>query len=298
MQFGHRISATIWVAGISAALMISAPGCSKKPAPSGVPSSTDQTQPETAVPAVSASGTPAAIRDSVPGAPVANVGKENVAKTVPAPTVPGSSVAAVTPGLPQTGDVAKKALQDVAKAPAPVEPAKPAPPPEECFNIVYQHKATAGHSSDEACSQHQNLIKLNHAISKINARSLCVRVNGTPVRYQPVKNRPDEIVIGPLAGPQSKIVARYCMSKIRCTEECNIPRDEFMDAIGGSTEDGNQGQLGKWEAENDSNSAKMHAELKKELADFEEKGSVFRDWISDVQGVACGLKPARAQVKR
>lgn len=106
-----------------------------------------------------------------------------------------------------------------------------------CFKLEFNHPKTAGHSSDESCSQHKNLLKLGH--TQYNKKSVCVRVNNIPVKFEIHPKNSDQILVGAVAGPESKIAVSYCLQENLCKEECVVPRDEFMDALsGGISEDG------------------------------------------------------------
>jgi hypothetical protein len=170
--------------------------------------------------------------------------------------------------------------------------AVPEGPKPTCFAETFHHKNLPGHNSDEACSHHRNVISLKH--TDANVASLCVRVNGTPVKFEKVKGHRDQVMIGHIAGPNAKIVATYCVGKNRCDEECKIPKDEFMDAIGGSDEE--NAVVGHWDSADAGDSA-LNDKLKKELASLDEtaptvSSSVFKDWIEDSEVPACGFKAA------
>ncbi|MCM2322936.1 MAG: hypothetical protein NDJ90_06705 [Oligoflexia bacterium] len=201
-------------------------------------------------------------------------------KTVPAvPTTPGAPLP-TTPGLPPSQ----------AKVPAPV--VTEAAPPQGCVTLVFHHKKQTGHTDEEACSQHKNLIKLPHA----NPTSLCVRVNKTPVRFQQIAGKPNEILVAAIAGPRSEITARYCFGKATCQEDCTIPKDEFMDAIGGSDSDKLAG-AGQWDngAKEADVNAHLDAEMKRELDNLDRHvrgdNGVFNGWLSGAPAAACGTKP-------
>ncbi|OFZ17986.1 MAG: hypothetical protein A2X94_06325 [Bdellovibrionales bacterium GWB1_55_8] len=199
-------------------------------------------------------------------------------------------------GAPAAGGVSPTAGAAIPVVNAPV-PA-PEPPKPECFRASFSHPKLAAHSSDELCSQHQNLLTLKH--KDVNSKSLCVRVNGRPVRFDRVKGHPERIIIGPIAGPKAVITANYCIGKAHCPEECKIPKDEFLDAIGGTEEVGQQ--LGKWlDSDKDTGdvvAAQLDSQLKKELADLEDKGELFSGWNGDSEARECGRKIAISGAKR
>lgn len=194
-------------------------------------------------------------------------------------TPAGTGTASLTPGMPG--------------ADAPSVPEGP-----KCFTLTYRHKETDAHTGDEVCSQHKNIIRLKH--EGVNLKTLCVRIGKTPVPFQTVKGKPKEILVSAIAGPNSVISARYCTGAATCNEECKIPKDEFMEAIGGTEADTKDLKIAQWDPndpeQNNGITAKLDSDLKKELGDLDEGPSkishVFRDWVSGPESPACGLKHA------
>ncbi len=184
---------------------------------------------------------------------------------------------------------------------------KPAEETAGCFTVTYRHKKMMAHSSEEACSHHKNVIKLKH--SKVNPKSICVRVDGKPVKFALNKKDITEVMISGIAGPEAKVTARYCLGKSGCDEDCSIPRDEFMAAIGANDDLKGTTEITYWESEgaNEADTkaaAKVNSELKRELAELDEvepgtsEGvSIFRDWVSDIEAPACGSKQAQLSPK-
>ncbi|MCM2278510.1 MAG: hypothetical protein NDJ89_10590 [Oligoflexia bacterium] len=164
--------------------------------------------------------------------------------------------------------------------------------PQGCVTLAFKHKKATGHTDEESCSQHKNLIRLPHA----NPTSVCVRVNKTPVRFQTVAGKPNEILLGAIAGPKSEITAQYCFGKASCADlkkDCVIPKDEFMDAIGAS--DDKLAQAGRWDAEGAGKDADVNAhldaEMKRELDNLDRQvrgeNGVFSDWIAGTPAISC-----------
>jgi hypothetical protein len=198
-------------------------------------------------------------------------------------TAPGSQVAT-------TGD-AKPALTPMTMT-------------DGCFTLTFTHKALATHASDDECSHHRNLIKLPR--TDVHASSVCIRVNGTPVRHEALTGKSGEFVIGAVAGPKDTVTARFCVGKAKCSEGCPYPKqeaakkDEFLEAIsGGSNEDTG---LAQWEAtdaqkNNEVNQA-LDGDLKKAVEEQElasqhtaagnSKLEIFKDWIGGEMAMACG----------
>ena len=271
--------------------LVFAGGCSKK----NVPKDQEAVSPSGA--AVQQDAQPS-IQPSAPSLATESVGPVQGSGAAPAaPAVPGAKPGApaapliapgipVAPGLPGAPAVAPipsgtpKAAAEVKKEPEP-----------ECFSIAFRHKKVGGHSSNEDCSHHKNLLRLKH--KNVNPAAICVRVNARPVAFKQVKGAASDLLIGSIAGPEAKILVSYCVNKARCNDECKVPRDEFMDAIGGSEEE--SAKAGKWDS-GDANardvaSAKMDAEIRKEMADIDAEEDVFADWIGDAETVlVCQLK--------
>ncbi len=172
-----------------------------------------------------------------------------------------------------------------------------------CFTVTFKHKRMMAHSSDETCSHHKNVVKLYH--KKVDAKSICVRVDGKPVKFAVNKKDSRELMIAGVAGPEAKITARYCVGKSGCSEDCKVPRDDFMAAIGGEDDLKGGTEIGHWDSDAPSetetkNTAKLNSELKRELAELDEvepgtsEGvSIFRDWVGEEEIPACGSKQAK-----
>jgi hypothetical protein len=209
------------------------------------------------------------VQGQKPGSPD---GSLSVSGTPAAPTL--------TPGFAQSPDAK---LAEKKEEPGPT-----------CFSLTFHHKQMRSHNDGEACTHHRNLITLQH--KKFNRKSLCVRVNGTPVDFKSIKGKPDQLVIGPVAGPKAKITARYCLDKEECKENCVVPKDEFMDAIGGMEEMGGDTSVAQWDAgdpnsKDEDVSAKIDKEFESYFAESSEL-SLFRDWVKESEAPACGAKLA------
>lgn len=170
-------------------------------------------------------------------------------------------------------------------------------PEPTCFTFTYKHKPTPGHDSEESCSHHKNLIHLAH--QNVNPASLCIRVNGKPVHFTTAKGKSDDIVVGAIAGPHAVITASYCTGTMKCAQTCKVPKDEFLDAIGGAASDGEDSlAMGQWqqqEGEQDKvKNAKLVADMKKELNGIDgQEGTgdgytLFQGWLPDAGVPSCG----------
>ena len=87
------------------------------------------------------------------------------------------------------------------------------------------------------------------------------------------------------------------MVKTTCNEECDVPKDEFLEAIGGVADAGDSlegGKAVKWDPEEQSGeddiTASLDPEVKRELANHGDL-KVFNGWMSDGAEVSCGTKP-------
>jgi hypothetical protein len=111
-------------------------------------------------------------------------------------------------------------------------------------------------------------------------------VNGTPVAHKVNPKAKNSVIIGALAGPKAEITVRYCSEKTKCTDPCVIPKDDFMNALGG----GSEGDSG-WNSESPSGE---EGQLKSELdkLDHETRGdrqkiNLFKDWIPSGEAETC-----------
>ncbi len=191
-----------------------------------------------------------------------------------------------------------------AGAPVLAAPAKPLQPPElaGCFVQTFTHEKLATHDDGEECLKHRNLIQLLQEglhPSKIAGASICVKVNGSPVKYTRVKGHADQILIGPEAGPLAEISVRYCLGKALCPEDCTVKRDDFLAAIGGESGADSAG----WDVSSDGKNRdaeveKEMAALAKEMGGSGVEGGVFKGWMKkDVTTAqACGANGATRAV--
>ena len=213
---------------------------------------------------------------------------------------------APVPGAVLPGGAIAPSGAPVAQAPLPG--ALPvAEPADQCVTITYHHKPLPTHGDEETCSHHKNMLKLTHDDKqRINAASVCVRVNGTPVHYLTVKGHSDELIFGSMAGPKSKVTVHFCTGKGEgcAKEDCTVPKDEFMEAIGGSEGGSANAKLGQWDPEAPAEKeadvmAKLDGEVKKELETNDDlngrapAGELFKDWLGQTESTACGTTQAK-----
>ena len=178
----------------------------------------------------------------------------------------------------------------VASAPAAVAP-------DTCFVATYQRdKESKAFVDNEEWAQQRNLVHL--AKNEVNKDSVCVRVNGTAVKHEWTAKG---VVFGPVAGPGAKITVRYCMGKEQCKEECKIPKDDFMAALGTEDDSDSKGdakakpksKAGRWAASEGGADVgtTVEAEMAKELADQADL-VVFDGWSGKGEHPACTRRVA------
>lgn len=201
---------------------------------------------------------------------------------------PQTSPSADSVALPQAPSPIPSSPESVTRAPvAPGSSVTSQAGSQECRTITFKHKTTRGHEDMESCGGHRN--KLTIAVSDLNPKSLCVRVDGTPVKFEVSSASGGEggknwhITLPPIAGPGSKISARFGTGKLTCKEDCTIPKDEFLAALGAEAE---RAPAGKWKGKgakkNVEVSAELEAEVDRELgAGGDEALPVFGGWVED-----------------
>ena len=258
-------------------------------APSAYTSSADGQAVAVPVPGVApATGVAASLTNTKTG-----IGAQALSKAQPPTT-------GALPGVPAIAPIGSLPLKTNGLNSAPsttTAEQTPPPPAEGCLTLSYHHKKTAGHSSEESCLNHKNLIKLKHT----NANSVCVRLNKTPVAFEKVPGKADEILVAPGAGPHAEITVRYCFGKKTCPEDCTVPKDEFMGSIGASAQNEKTAQWDPSEKADPSKPklnvhAKIDSDLKKDLETLDEPDSAslstFKDWVADAENPACGTNQA------
>lgn len=117
----------------------------------------------------------------------------------------------------------------------------------------------------------KNLLQLG-SDAVVNPKSLCVKIDGTPVKFTLHQKKPNQVLIGGVRGAKAEITVRYCRDKNLCKDDCKIPRDEFMDALGAS-DDGDSGA--RWDdgkaGDNEKEVAKQMNMFKEDLKAIEAK---------------------------
>ena len=184
-----------------------------------------------------------------------------------------------------------------------------------CTTLTFKHKALASHMDGEACLHHKNLLTLGANRGDVDPRGVCIRVNGTPVHFRSWARAANSFLIGPGAGPQAEVSVQYCGANASCKESCQVPKDEFLAAIGGEgssendlslTGDALQESTQHWTSNKDGKIATRSATASKNLEtqlglfDQESKSdrpqlNIFMDWLktSEVDSCRGKINPRR-----
>lgn len=203
--------------------------------------------------------------------------------------------------VPQSPDSETPAAVAATKAAADLAPASSAPveaaaPLEGCFTVTYKHKEARGHGGRDDCATHKNALSiagqeaLGEIPAKLSAKSLCLRVDGVPVKFERAKAM---LAFGAVAGPKSTISVQACLGKGPCKLDCVVPKDEFMDAIGATDDEGADGRAvasAKWDPsdrEEDHDASAGADEALREADAAAHKLPVFRDWIVTERTTKC-----------
>lgn len=218
-------------------------------------------------------------------------------------STPSQATAVKTPAaLAHTAPAQASApTQATAPAPAPAPTPTPTASPiaDGCHSMTFSHQAAEGHEDGEACLYHKNLIKLVGVAGEINPKTVCVRVNGKPAKFKFVPAKPEaQVLLGSIAGPTTKISVTFCTGKMTCAADCTVPKDDFMEAIGGAETDEDLftdraskvgWKKGKNPQKEEETLRRELAELKKNLKDELKKGSLFEGWeLGNTAPASCG----------
>lgn len=252
-------------------------------------------RPTTPAPEIEAPGRDTASTPSQPETTAPAAAPSNAPVPTAAPTA--AKTATIPPLTPATQANAPSANP---AAPTPVPPAPAAAPvADSCHSMTFSHQAAEGHEDGEACLYHKNLIKLAGVSGEINPKTVCVRVNGKPAKFKFVPAKPEaQVLLGSLAGPTTKISVTFCTGKMTCAADCTVPKDDFMEAIGGAETDEDLftdraskvgWKKGKNPQKEEETLRRELAELKKNLKDELKKGSLFEGWeLSTTAPASCG----------
>jgi hypothetical protein len=115
------------------------------------------------------------------------------------------------------------------------------PAPSNCFAAEYKHTKKNKNQDIEEFLDFSNAYPI--AQKDYNASTVCVKVNGQPVKHKIVTSKGQiEALIGSVVGPESVIRVSYCTGKANCSEPCSTKSKRFMDDM---MSDANQDQYFK-----------------------------------------------------
>lgn len=157
-------------------------------------------------------------------------------------------------------------------------------------------------SKDKVQRFEKNQISLKDLLAgkSVQWNSVCVRADGTPIKYQ-LDKKNLLVTLGHLNNPKAEITVSYCRAPFTCQEKCVVPKDDFMEAMAGLSEEDMSGHQG-WGPENGFGAemiSEQETALDKELASFQKafedikpKG-VNQNWKLDSRKEACQQKIAK-----
>lgn len=159
--------------------------------------------------------------------------------------------------------------------------------PASCFEISFES------DKKDLSAYSRNLIRL--PVSAFNAKSVCIKVNGTPVKFISSKEKKNEFIIGAMTRSNSKVSVRYCEEGAQCKESCVVPKDEFIEALAGEENLSRSEHVaqGFGDTETDQKVERELAAFKDDLngADHE-KGQFYADWKNTASVPACVTRVA------
>jgi len=171
-----------------------------------------------------------------------------------------------------------------------------------CTTLTFEHQKLASHTNGEACANHNNLFSLEDG--NVNPKSVCVRVNGAPVKHKLAKSRKKgdfQVLLGSVIGPHSKITISYCDQDTLCTESCEVKKDKFLSAIGGEVDTfADNSLLVQWDPKGKNKPSAIEKRLHKELQSLDSELAgvagkngksggkpVFSQWIKGGEAPSC-----------
>lgn len=159
---------------------------------------------------------------------------------------------------------------------------------EGCFTFNYQAK---DYKNPKTFGKHQHLITLKH--SEVNPKSVCVRVNDTPVAFEFLKKEEPQVILKPILKSNPKVTIQYCLRNTSCLDKCTVPKDEFMESIGGIAKGFEQAdkQKVKWDPSQKDNEPDLKKELTGLLEEAPGKDSrklqVYSEWNRNEGTASC-----------
>ena len=189
-----------------------------------------------------------------------------------------------TESNPKTKPQPKATSASVSPSTEPLaSPVHSTPPPSQpnCYTYEFRHLESAKEKDIEDFLDFSNAFPIAH--ENINKKSICVKVNQKPVEFQVLKLKTkQEIVIGPVVGPESVIRVSYCTGNAACREACTPQKKRFMDDLLSEAQaDDFKDSWGK--AAKDGNTQELKAKTKELSSIARDHGSLndramMRDW--------------------
>jgi len=229
------------------------------------------------------------IDDSAPNGPVGDHQAEES----------GEVLSAVLPSTPIDAPATNPSESSEDKAVVPIEKKEVVQTGPHCFRATYALQKRIPKSIRDKIADYKNIIRLPK--TDIDTHSVCIRVDGIPVKISEAKSKKAQFIIDSIATQESKIEATYCTQGHRCQETCLIPKDDFLTAIGGVTDDelsdlGNADSAWNNKKEKTAAQKKLKEEAKfiKEIVQLgEDDDQLFNGWTVEKEFPGCE-KPAKA----
>ncbi len=183
------------------------------------------------------------------------------------------NLAEISPALPRASQPGSAPLTASVPRSTNTEPEKPSS--QQPLVLTFVHASEAAHSDGESCLRHRNFLKIDWQpfASKVPT---CVRVDGRPVGHERTK---EGLLIGPEAGPRSKIQVTVCTTAFadECTKKCAKPKDAVLGALGVDEADLKAGWESPAAAEGQAKLSSLERQLQQELADHADL-EIYSGW--------------------
>ncbi len=180
-----------------------------------------------------------------------------------------------------------------------------------CYKVTYRRNKDKNLSWEDY-SKLQNIISIEDP--DVLPKSVCVRVNGIPVKYRLTKNHQKknsyDVIVHGQAGPNAEITTSYCIGEVTCIETCKVPKDEFMAALGMDGNSFNETQYVAWGNNKQGKKKKGPSRAEKKL-DSEYKafakemnkaiiqhGPTFKGWKKKNKTASCPKKKHKKSIQK
>jgi len=163
----------------------------------------------------------------------------------------------------------------------------------ECYRAVYGLNNRVTAPLKKKIPEFKNLIQLPDE-KNINNKSVCIRVDGTPVKKTLYKKKARSFIIEPVAHADSKIEVAFCTGNKKCNQDCVVPKDDFLIAIGGSEDEigdlsaPSEGWAGKKRTQDEAAIEKRSKEIRELLTVGDDSESkIFNGWAVKNKNPGC-----------